>query len=490
MLNPDGTIASWNEGARSFKGYTKEEIIGRHFSIFYPEDKKKEGFPQFELEVAKKTGRFEDEGFRVRKDGTRFWANVVITAIYNDEKQLMGFTKITRDLTERRQTEEILRRSEERYRLLIDAIKDYAIFAIDLDGKINSWNEGARRLKGYTESEVLGKHISIFYTKDKQEEKYPDYELEQAKNIGRFEDEGLRVRKDGSTFYANVIITALHDKDKKLIGFSKITRDLTERRRLEENLYSLNAELEEKVKQRTEELEDTIKELTKINNDLDNFIYTASHDLKAPVSNIEGLISGLFDEIRNQIDSNPNLNTFKELINTSIHRFQTTISELTEIAKIQKDSMEYSEIVDLQEVLGDVELTVRDLILKNDAKILTNLNECSKIKFVRKNLKSIFYNIISNGIKYRSPDRKPIIHIKCFEEGMFQVICFKDNGLGINAQNKDRMFTMFKRFHDHVEGTGVGLYIVKRIIENAGGRIEVESEVGTGTEFKVYLPKI
>ncbi|RZK13512.1 MAG: PAS domain S-box protein, partial [Flavobacterium sp.] len=216
MLNPDGTIASWNEGAKAFKGYSKEEIIGRHFSIFYPKEKIDEGYPQFELEVAKRTGRFEDEGFRIRKDGTKFWANVIITAIYNESRELIGFSKITRDLSERKQTEETLKRSEEKYRLLIDAVKDYAIFIVDLEGRINSWNEGARRLIGYSQNEILGKPISIFYTKDKQEAKYPQYELEQARQFGRFEDEGLRVRKDGSTFFANVIITALYDKNKNI----------------------------------------------------------------------------------------------------------------------------------------------------------------------------------------------------------------------------------------------------------------------------------
>jgi PAS domain S-box-containing protein len=488
MLNPDGTVASWNEGARSLKGYSKEEIIGKHFSIFYPQDKKDARFPEYELEQAKKWGRFEDEGIRVRKDGSLFWANVILTPIYNDEKELIGFSKITRDLTERQKAEEALRRSEERYRLLIDAVKDYSIFIVDTEGKVASWNEGAKRLKQYSEDEIKGKHISIFYTQDKIKANYPDYELEQAKKYGRFEDEGYRVRKDGTTFYANVIITPLYDKNKTLVGFSKITRDLTERKQSEEKLHKLNQELEVKIKERTEELTSTILDLKKINNDLDNFVYTASHDLKAPISNIEGLIHGLYEELGSSITSNPEITTFKEMLISSIKKFKSTIGELTEIAKIQKESLENEEKIDIVEILKDIQLTIRDLIITNDAEIIADVQECPNIKFVKKNLNSILYNLISNGIKYRSPDRKPIIHITCSIESGFQIITVKDNGLGLRPENIDKMFTMFRRFHDHVEGSGVGLYIVKRIIENIGGKIEVDSTLQVGTTFTVKLP--
>lgn len=489
MLNPDGTIATWNEGAKRFKGYTENEIIGKHFRIFYPQEKQEIKFPEYELEQARKIGRFEDEGIRIRKDGSAFWANVVITAIYNDKKELLGFTKVTRDLTEKRQQEEALKQSEERFRSLVEGVKDYAIFIVDPQGKINSWNEGAKRLKGYTEDEILGKHISIFYTKEKQDSHYPDYELEQAKKFGRFEDEGLRVKKDGSTFYANVVITALFDKDKKHIGFSKITRDLTERKAFEENLQQMNKELEHKVEERTEQLKATVDELTKINNDLDNFIYTASHDLKAPVSNIEGLFQGLFEELGNEAKNNENVVSIKKMIEASITRFQKTITQLTHIAKIQKELTEDAELVDLNEVVTDVEINIHDLIVRNNAEINCNFNGYSSIKFVRKNIYSIFYNFISNGIKYKSPERKPVITIVAGQEGNYRVFSFTDNGLGLKEENQAKMFTMFKRFHDHVEGTGVGLYIVKKVIDNAGGKIEVNSKEGEGTTFKIYLPQ-
>lgn len=487
MLNTDGTIASWNEGARALKGYSKEDIIGKHFSQFYPQEKRDALFPEYELKQAKIEGRFEDEGLRIRKDGTTFWANAIITPIYNQSKELLGFTKITRDLTERKLAEERLRRSEERYRLLTEAVKDYAIFMVSPEGTIDSWNEGAKRLKGYTEQEIIGKHISIFYTQEKKDIKYPEYELEQAKAVGRFEDEGLRVRKDGTTFYANVIITALYHGN-ELMGFSKITRDLTEKKKYEENLQKMNFDLEEKVKERTEALLKNNNDLKRINNDLDNFIYTASHDLKAPISNIEGLMHALYHDLQEQIETNPNLKIIRGLIDDSISRFQSTIKDLTEIAKIQKDAPESTEKIDLFGIVEDVKFSISDLVARNNASIVLNAKDCSNVHFVKKNLKSIFYNLISNGIKYRSPDRPPLIHITCAQDEQFYTITFRDNGLGIKEDNIDKMFTMFKRFHDHVEGSGVGLYIVKRIIENANGKIEVESTMGEGSLFKVFIP--
>jgi PAS domain S-box-containing protein len=233
-LDPQGFILSWNAGAERFKGYTTDEIVGKHFSIFYPPEKVAERFPDYELREAARAGRFEDEGWRVRKDGTRFWANVVITALRDPQGRLLGYAKVTRDLTQRRAAEEALRLSEERFRLLVQSVKDYAIFMLDPTGHVATWNDGAQRIKGYTEEEIVGKHFSIFYPPEKQAEHYPDYELEIAAREGRFEDEGWRVRKDGSRFWANVVITALRNHDGRLIGFGKVTRDLTERRASEQ----------------------------------------------------------------------------------------------------------------------------------------------------------------------------------------------------------------------------------------------------------------
>ncbi len=233
-LDPRGYILSWNAGAERFNGYTADEIIGKHFSIFFPEERIAKGFPEFELREAARTGRFEDEGWRLRKDGTRFWADVVITALRDAGGTLVGFAKVTRDLSERRAAEEALRLSEERFRLLVQSVRDYAIFMLDPEGHIATWNEGAERIKGYRADEIIGRHFSIFYPPERVAEGFPDHELEVAARVGQFEDEDWRVRKDGTRFWANVLITAIRNSEGKLIGFAKVTRDLTERREAEQ----------------------------------------------------------------------------------------------------------------------------------------------------------------------------------------------------------------------------------------------------------------
>jgi PAS domain S-box-containing protein len=233
LLDRGGHIRTWNAGAERIKGYKADEIIGKHFSTFYPPDAVSSGWPAHELEVASVTGRFEDEGWRVRKDGSRFWANVVITALRDESGEVRGFLKITRDLTDRKQAEEKLRLSEERFRLIVEGVKDYAIFMLDPHGRVATWNAGAERLKGYTAAEIVGQHFSKFYPEDALARGWPDEELRRAAAEGRIEDEGWRVRKDGSRFWANVVITPLRDESGTLRGFAKVTRDLTERREAE-----------------------------------------------------------------------------------------------------------------------------------------------------------------------------------------------------------------------------------------------------------------
>jgi len=236
LVDPDGRIASWNRGAQRITGYAPAEIVGQHISTFYPKSAVDKRWPVHELETAKRLGRFEDEGWRVRKDGSLFWANVIITAMRDEAGRLLGFSKITQDLTERRQNEERLRQSEERFRLIVEGVQDYAIFMLDPTGHVASWNAGAERIKGYRAPEVIGKHFSLFYPEEAIARDWPGQELREAMRLGRFEDEGWRVRKDGSLFWAGVVITALHDAQGKQRGFSKITRDLTERRAADERL--------------------------------------------------------------------------------------------------------------------------------------------------------------------------------------------------------------------------------------------------------------
>src|SRR3984957_7146917 len=230
LLSPGGTITSWNRGAEIFKGYKADEIIGRHFSEFYTAEDRAAGLPARALETAAREGKFESEGWRVRKDGGRFWAYVIIDSIRSQNGTLIGYAKITRDLTERRAAEESLRLSQEQFRLLVQGVTDYAIYMLSPSGEIASWNAGAERIKGYTSDEVLGTHFSRFYTADDQAAGEPARALAVAAKEGRFEKEGKRVRKDGTVFWANVVIDALRAPDGSLLGFAKIPRDVTAQR--------------------------------------------------------------------------------------------------------------------------------------------------------------------------------------------------------------------------------------------------------------------
>ena len=236
MLDPDGTVVSWYAGAQRFKGYTAVKIIGQNYAKFYTPEDKQANLPKRNLAIAEREGRVEGEGWRQRKDGSRFWAHVIIDAIRDPDGSLVGFAKITRDLTDRHKSEAALRASEEQFRLLVQRVTDYAIYMLDSTGIVINWNAGAQRIKGYSAAEITGQHFSRFYTEEDREKDEPKRALETAKTEGRYEKEGLRVRKDGSRFWANVVIDPIRDDDGTLIGFAKVTRDITERRQTQQKL--------------------------------------------------------------------------------------------------------------------------------------------------------------------------------------------------------------------------------------------------------------
>jgi len=242
-LSPSGIITSWNSGAERISGYSASEVIGKHFSILYTPEALARDWPGEELRRARADGRLEDEGWRVRKDGSRFWANVIISPIRDAAQGLIGYAKVTRDLTERREAEMRLQESERNQRLLLDSVQDYAIFTLDPHGIITSWNLGAQRIKGYSAAEAIGKHFSIFYTQQAIDTAWPQEELRRALAFGRLEDEGWRLRRDGTRFWANVVITAILDEQGACLGYSKVTRDLSERRRHEEELRTRERDL-------------------------------------------------------------------------------------------------------------------------------------------------------------------------------------------------------------------------------------------------------
>ncbi|MBJ6116748.1 PAS domain S-box protein [Pontibacter sp. BT310] len=352
---------------------------------------------------------------------------------------------------------------EELYRLLIEGVGDYAIFMLDKRGHIITWNKGAEQIKGYKADEIIGKHFSIFYPSEAKEMNYPQFELTKALAEGKFEDEGWRIRKDGTHIWANVIITAVYNKQGKHIGFSKVTRDLSERRKNEELMLKN-------------------KELLRINTDLDNFVYTASHDLKAPVVNLEGLIEALKEDLGE--------NKHEDILNriaSSINRLKNVINDLTDVARLQDASAGKEEVL-VGELFEEVKKDLEFAIAKSKANIVSDFKDYSLSKYPRNNLRSILYNLLSNAIKYTTPGRAPEIAVKLEKILPDQlVLSVTDNGLGMSESQRLKVFQMYRRMHTHVEGSGLGLYIVKRMLENNGDRIEVQSEEGKGSTFQVFF---
>jgi PAS domain S-box-containing protein len=357
--------------------------------------------------------------------------------------------------------------NEKVYKLLIDSVTDYAIFMLDPAGRVMTWNAGAERIKGYTAGEIVGRYFAVFYPPDATREEFPRYELRKALEDGRFEDEGWRIRKDGSRFWANVVITPLYDEGQIHIGYAKVTRDLTQRLR-------------------NEELMKKNQELLRINTDLDNFIYTASHDLKAPILNVEGLLKALQRQLGKETLQNETVRKLYSLLYSSVDRFKATIRNLTEVARIGKESQEDVGPIALAEVLAEVLADLESLMEEADARLEAKL-DCGSIHFSRKNLKSIVHNLLSNAIKFRAPDRPLRMQIACQAEGDYQVLSVADNGLGLDVRQQEKLFGLFKRLHPYIDGVGIGLYMVKRMLAEAGGRIEVESQAGVGSIFRVYF---
>jgi PAS domain S-box-containing protein len=368
---------------------------------------------------------------------------------------------------------------EDIYSQFINQVTDYAIFATDNDGIITFWNEGAHRLKGYTEDEIIGQFFGILFTEEDRARGLPHEELRVAREKGVYEGEGPRRKKDGSLFHAKVSLTAIFGPDGKQLGFTKVTGDITKKK-----------ELEEEIKRRNEDLIQQKAELEKTNIDLDNFIYTASHDLKAPIANIEGLIEMLKQDLTTKKLLDESSTTLLQHVTISVERFKKTIMDLTEVSKIQKDFKESQkkESINVERIYEEVMSDSGFMFYESPCEVTTDF-KVKEILFSRKNFRSILYNLLSNSFKYQSPSRPCKIAVKTYEEGDHVLLCVKDNGLGLSDKNLSHLYTMFKRFHDHVEGTGIGLYIVKRIVENEGGRIEVVTKENDGTEFKIYFKK-
>jgi PAS domain S-box-containing protein len=478
LLDPEGRVATWNLGAQRIKGYEPEEIIGEHFSRFYTEEDLARNHPEHELQIARAAGRYEEEGWRVRKDGSRFWSTVVITALYDETGTLVGYGKVTRDLTSRRLAEEQLRlqaadltAANERlmqFRLLVASVRDYAIFMLDPGGYIQTWNAGAEALKGYTEAEAVGMHFSRFYTEPDRERQHPAYELEVATRVGRFEEEGWRVRKDGTTFWANVVITALRNEHGVLVGFAKVTRDLTERRAAEQELRA------------------TAEELALANAELAHFASIAAHDLVEPLHTMHGIADLLERRYAGQLE--PEARNFLGIIGEEATRLRALVDGLLEYARAGKREVRHQP-VQLGAVVEEVVDSLGARIAERDATVRCDWSALPTVSGDRALIGSIVQNLVANALKFGGPQPHVELTAEPAEEGFWRVVV-SDDGIGIPPVEQERIFDLFHRLHprEAYSGTGLGLALTQRLVDRHGGRIGVDSTPGEGSRFWFTLP--
>lgn len=482
MLDTTGRVASWNAGAERIKQYRAEEIIGSHFSRFYPPEDVQSGKPEWELKAAIKDGRVEDEGWRVRKDGSRFWANVVITAIRDEAGRLLGFAKVTRDVSERKKALEQLRVSEERFRLLIQGVKDYAIFMLTPEGRVASWNTGAQRINGYAPDEILGKSIAVFYPPEVVAAGKIERELVLAEKEGSFEEEGIRVRKDGSRFFADVILTAIKDDAGKLLGFAKVTRDITERKKAEQALRESNEELERRVQERTAELE-------KANRLKDNFLATLSHELRTPLTPMLGWARMIRS---GQLDT-AGVDRGIQVIERNVQLQTRIIEDLLDISRIVAGKLQIeSKPVGLAQIIeAAMEVVRTSAEAKSIGFEFKMLGSVGPILGDPARLQQVVWNLLSNAIRFTPNHGKVTVELrKAGGQAELRII---DSGEGISAEYLPHVFERFSQADSSSRrrhgGLGIGLSIVKHLVEQHGGTVEASSPgLGKGATFTVRFP--
>ncbi|WP_340647630.1 PAS domain S-box protein [Phenylobacterium sp.] len=477
MLDPDGLVTSWNPGAQRFKGYLAAEIIGQHFSRFYSADDRAAGVPADALRIARDEGRFEREGWRIRKDGSRFWAHVIIDPIRASDGDLIGFAKITRDLTERRAAEAALRRSQEQFRLLVQGVTDYAIYMLDPDGRVSSWNAGAQRIKGYAPDEIVGAHFSRFYTDADRDAGAPDRALAIAAAEGRYEQEGRRVRKDGSQFWAHVVIDPIRDDDGQVIGFAKVTRDISERRAAQQALDEAREALLQSQKL------EAIGQLTG----------GVAHDF----NNLLMAVLGSLELVRKRLPHDPRITPLIDNAMQGAQRGAALTQRMLAFARKQElklDPVDLAGLVRgmtglLQRSLGPA-MRIETHFPRGLALVLTDSNQ----------LENALLNLAVNA-RDAMPDGGAI-RIEALPEtltedsgvglpaGDYVRLTVSDSGHGMDAATLARAAEPFFTTKGVGKGTGLGLSMIHGLAEQSGGRMVLRSQMGEGTTVELWLPQV
>ncbi|HEX8679406.1 MAG TPA: PAS domain S-box protein [Chthoniobacterales bacterium] len=475
MLDPEGRVATWNIGAQRFKQYSAPEIIGRHFSCFYPPEESAKLSPDEELQIALRDGRFEAEGWRLRKDGTRFWANVVITPVPNREGVLIGFAKVTRDLSERRRAEENLRTSEEQLRLLVEGVEDYAIFMLNPAGYVQTWNAGAEKIKGYTATEAIGLHLSTFYPREHQQSGKANRLLAQAAQSGHVVDRGTRVRKDGTTFQAEAILTALRDKSGELRGFSKVTRDITE----------------QVAKQHA--LEFALAEAKHAGEVKDHFLSVLSHELRTPLTPILAAVSYM---VENADESSEQFAQDLQMIRRNVLLEARLIDDLLDLTRITNNKLDlHFESVDPQRILQEVaKMSAHDI---EEKRIELSLHFDAAQHHVWADpvrIRQVFWNVLSNAVKFTPNAGRITVTTKPASDERL-LVEISDTGVGFEPADAGRIFSPFEQGERTVTrrfgGLGLGLAISHSVMAMHKGTITARSSgPGQGATFTISLKAI
>ncbi|WP_444813346.1 hybrid sensor histidine kinase/response regulator [Variovorax saccharolyticus] len=464
FLDPTGHILTWNAGAARMKKYTASEIMGRHFSLFYPQELLDKGWPAHELKTTAAEGRFEDEGWRLRKDGTRFWASIVLTRLNHPDGSLKGFLKITRDLSERQRHEERLRASEERFRLIVDGVKDYAIFMLDPAGYVVSWNTGARATKGYQAAEIIGKHFSVFYPPEVVATGFPDRELKSALEAGRFEDEGWRVRKDGTRFWASVVLSPLFDKTGQHRGFAKVTRDLTDRRRI--------AALEDEGRR------------------ISTFLAMLGHELRNPLAPIANVVAIL------QRQSDPQVKRLIGVASRQVRQITRLVDDLLDVGRIANGKI-HLELKPLRLAIAvreAIEATRPIVAVKQHVLDVELGDELLWVSGDHSRLVQVVSNLLHNAAKFTPRGGRIKVRLEAGPLGAS--ISVSDSGPGISSTHLPEIFNLFAQGDQDIArtqgGLGLGLTLVQSIAVLHGGEVSAFSKgvPGEGAEFIVSLPTI
>jgi hypothetical protein len=507
MLDPQGQVATWNVGAERSKGYKAEEVLGRNFSIFFLPEDVAAGLPAAELATTKSQGRYETEAWRVRKDGTKFWALVTMTAIRDPNGELHGFAKITRDLSAHKAAEEAARsyRTQlERYRITIESINEYFIYALDTEGRIASWSAGTQRLSGATAEEMIGRYYATFFTPEDRQAGEPERQLSEAAQTGRYLTDAWMLNVRNERVWSSGVLSAVRDETGTLTGYIRVSRDMTLQKRLEESLAQVATDLEKRVAERTRELEETVAELQRKNQEVEAFVHIVSHDLRAPLVNVQGFVRELEESakaLKAAIQTCPQWEScwpsvrpiLEDEIGGALHyisasttKFERLINALLSLSRQGRQVYQLTR-VNVWELVTNSVATFQQTIAEIGAEV--EIGALPSVTADTTALGQVFSNLIGNAIKYRSPQRSLRIEIGGqVKEGIVHY-WVRDNGLGIPEFGKAKLFQVFQRFHrQQAEGEGMGLAIAHRIVERLGGKIWADSKEGEGTAFHFSLP--